>query len=90
MMIMIDTVVAAKVHGFDLPKEFDDQVIRDLEQIVVDEWFYSHMSSNEVRRLGLGRLMGDIRDRMIRRADGTDHKVGEQDYKLAVYSGHDT
>ncbi|ORZ08631.1 histidine phosphatase superfamily [Absidia repens] len=87
---VFDTVVAAKVHGFDLPKEFDDQVIRDLEQIVVDEWFYSHIVSNEVRRLGLGRLMGDIRDRMIRRADGTDHKVGEQDYKLAVYSGHDT
>jgi acid phosphatase len=83
-------VVAAKVHGFDLPKEFDDQVIRDLEQIVVHEWFYGHMVSKQVRRLGLGRLMGEIRDRMVRRADGTDHTVGEQDLKLAIYSGHDT
>ncbi|SAL96061.1 hypothetical protein [Absidia glauca] len=87
---VFDTVVAAKVHGFDLPKEFDDQVIRDLEQIVVHEWFYGHMVSNQVRRLGLGRLMGEIRDRMVRRADGTDHTVGEQDLKLAIYSGHDT
>ncbi|KAI8332391.1 histidine phosphatase superfamily [Chlamydoabsidia padenii] len=86
---IFDTVVAAKIHGFDLPKAFDDKVIRDLEQIVVHEWFYGHMVSKEVRRLGLGRLMGDISDRMVRRATRTDLE-GEQDYKLAVYSGHDT
>ncbi|KAI8097301.1 histidine phosphatase superfamily [Halteromyces radiatus] len=87
---ILDTVVSAKVHGFDLPVEFDDQVLLDLEKIVVHEWFYSHMESNEVRRLGLGRLMADIRDRMVRRANGTDHKVGEEEYKLSIYSGHDT
>ncbi|CAO3627275.1 unnamed protein product [Cunninghamella blakesleeana] len=86
---IFDTVVAAKVHGFDLPEEFDDQLIEDLEQIVVSEWFYGHIHNNEFRRLGLGRLAGEIRDRMVHRVDGTDKKNNE-DYKLAVYSGHDT
>ncbi|CAO3620405.1 unnamed protein product [Cunninghamella echinulata] len=87
---IFDTIVAAKVHGFHLPEEFDDKLIQDLEQIVMHEWFYGHMVSSEFRRLGLGRLMGDIRDRMVRRVDGTDKHINEQDYKLAVYSGHDT
>jgi acid phosphatase len=43
------------------------------------------MESKQVQRLGLGRLMGVIRDRMIHKEQGT-----ENDTKLAIYSGHDT
>lgn len=46
------------------------------------------MKSEEVRRLGLGRLMGVIRDRMIRREQGS--KDDDEKLKLAIYSGHDT
>lgn len=45
------------------------------------------MKSEEVRRLGLGRLMGVIRDRMIRREQGSND---DEKLKLAIYSGHDT
>lgn len=81
-------MVSAKVHGFQLPKDINDQVLLDLESAVVKEWFYGHMQSKEVRRLGLGRLMGVIRDRMIWREQGT--KEDDKQLKLAIYSGHDT
>ncbi|KAF7731246.1 hypothetical protein EC973_000662 [Apophysomyces ossiformis] len=87
---IMDTLISAKVHGFSLPEDIDDTLMRDLEDVVVKEWFYGAIASQEVRRLGLGRLAGDIQDRMVRRADGSDKKIGEDGYKLAVYSGHDT
>ncbi|GAA5807255.1 hypothetical protein MFLAVUS_000611 [Mucor flavus] len=82
---ILDTLVAAKVHGFELPKDIDQSVLDDLEDIVVKEWFYGTIHSNEVRKLGLGRLMGVIRDRMILKEQEKDDKL-----KLAIYSGHDT
>ncbi|CEP20088.1 hypothetical protein [Parasitella parasitica] len=86
---LLDTLVAAKVHGFKLPSDIDDDdVLRDLEDVVVKEWFYGHMVSAQVRRLGLGRLMGVIRDRMsLREKGGIDD---DEKLKLAIYSGHDT
>lgn len=59
--------------------------MRDLEEIVVNEWFYGSTQSQEVRRLGLGRLMGVIRDRMTLQEQGKNDQL-----KLAIYSGHDT
>ncbi|EPB86498.1 hypothetical protein HMPREF1544_06665 [Mucor circinelloides 1006PhL] len=85
---ILDTLVAAKTHGFKLPSDIDDGILRDLEEVVVKEWFYGHMASAEVRRLGLGRLMGVIRDRMsLREKGGADD---DEKLKLAIYSGHDT
>lgn len=84
----LDTLVAAKAHGYKLPNDIDDDLLRDLEDVVVKEWFYGNMVSEEVRRLSIGRLMGVIRDRMIYREEGT--KEDDAEIKLAVYSGHDT
>ncbi|KAI8967087.1 histidine phosphatase superfamily [Mycotypha africana] len=86
---ILDTLIAAKAHGFKIPADIDDEeLLRDLEDTVVKEWFYGNMVSEEVRRLSLGRLMGVIRDRMIYRA--TQSKEDDENLKLAVYSGHDT
>ncbi|KAI7888793.1 histidine phosphatase superfamily [Mucor mucedo] len=82
---ILDTLVAAKVHGFKIPADITDEVFEDLEEIVVKEWFYGSMKSQEVRRLGLGRLMGVIRDRMTLQEQGKNDQL-----KLAIYSGHDT
>lgn len=46
------------------------------------------MTSEEVRRLSIGRLMGVIRDRMAHREQGI--KDDDEKIKLAIYSGHDT
>jgi acid phosphatase len=85
---ILDTLIAAKVHGFELPNDINDEVLDDLESVVVKEWFYGHIQSEKVRRLGLGRLMGVIRDRMIWREQGS--KEDDKHLKLAIYSGHDT
>ncbi|KAI9478618.1 MAG: histidine phosphatase superfamily [Benjaminiella poitrasii] len=84
---VLDTLIAAKVHGYKLPKDIDDEkLLRELEEVVVKEWFHGNMVSEEVRRLSLGRLMGEIRDRMINKIDNAQ----EEKLKLAIYSGHDT
>ncbi|ORY98625.1 histidine phosphatase superfamily [Syncephalastrum racemosum] len=87
---ILDTLASAKAHGFDLPSDIDEETLRDLEDVVVKEWFYGTQSSQEVRRLGLGAIMGDIRDRMVQRADGSDKNTDDHEHKLAIYSGHDT
>ncbi|KAI9492688.1 histidine phosphatase superfamily [Zychaea mexicana] len=81
---ILDTLVAARAHGFELPVDIDDGVIRDLEDVVVLEWFHGVMRSDEARRLSTGRIVGEIRDRMAEKA------IGVNDRKLHVYSGHDT
>lgn len=71
-----------------MPNDINDQLLLDLESAVVKEWFYGHIQSKQVRRLGLGRLMGVIRDRMIWKEQGTEQD--DKQLKLAIYSGHDT
>lgn len=73
------------MHGFKLPVDITNDVFDDLEEIVVKEWFYGSMKSEQVRRLGLGRLMGVIRVRMT-----IKEQEKNENLKLAVYSGHDT
>lgn len=82
-------MVAAKTHGFELPSDVDQDTLDRLEKIVVKEWFHGAMVSREMSRLGLGRLMGEITDRMVQKQEGKNVK-GEEKLKLAVYSGHDT
>ncbi|KAI8985872.1 histidine phosphatase superfamily [Pilobolus umbonatus] len=86
---ILDTVISAKVHGLKVPSDIDNKLLEDLERVVVNEWFYGSMISSEVRRLGMGRLMGVIRDRMVHRAEGTENEENGK-LKLALYSGHDT
>ncbi|RUP52187.1 hypothetical protein BC936DRAFT_138072 [Jimgerdemannia flammicorona] len=90
---ILDTIFAAKVHGIPIPPEFDDAIFLDLEEVVVKEWFHGPQQSEEMRRLGMGRLMGEIQDRIVRRAEGRteeERKAGDDELKMAVYAGHDT
>ncbi|KAI7862245.1 histidine phosphatase superfamily [Spinellus fusiger] len=87
---ILDTLVAAKVHGFSLPEVVDDELLYAMEKVVVKEWFYGAMESPVMRRLGMGRLLGELRDAMVNRATGQDKGTAEADRRLAVYSGHDT
>lgn len=73
-----------------MPPDIDDDLLSDLADVVTHEWFAGAMHNEEIRKLSLGRLMGDIRDRMFRNVHGTDKKVGEEGLKMAIYSGHDT
>ncbi|KAJ8657497.1 hypothetical protein O0I10_006799 [Lichtheimia ornata] len=87
---ILDTLASAKAHGFKLPEDLDEELLREMEEVVMLEWFQGAMKNQEIRRLTLGSLLGDIRDRMVARADGSDKKTGEDARKLYIYSGHDT
>lgn len=89
----LDTIFAAQAHSIPIPPAFDPPLIADLEHVVVREWFAGYMQSEEMRRLGLGRLAGEIKDRAVRRAEGKrdeEKKRGEEDLKMVIYTGHDT
>ncbi|KAI9030950.1 histidine phosphatase superfamily [Phycomyces nitens] len=87
---ILDTLVSARTHGFSLPADISDDTLERLERVVVKEWFYGAMVSPVALRLGMGSLMGDIRDRMVNRATKKDKDTPEADRQLAIYSGHDT
>lgn len=56
---ILDTLRAAAAHGIKIPSEFEDKAVVDvIERAVVNEWFAGY-KTEEVRRLGMGRLLRD-------------------------------
>jgi len=84
---IIDSVNATLAHGEEvrMPKEFYEPKVREiLSRIHMDEWFRGYSESAEYRKLGVGSLLGNFKDRMVRVARG------ESQLKLALYGAHDT
>ncbi|KIM33840.1 hypothetical protein M408DRAFT_325425 [Serendipita vermifera MAFF 305830] len=83
---ILDTIRAAKAHGFRVPHAFNDPEVMDLiEYAVVTEWFGGYKSL-EYRRLAMGPLLDDLQSKMQKRVD-----EGERESpNLLVYSTHDT
>ncbi|KAL1716674.1 histidine phosphatase superfamily [Schizophyllum commune] len=88
---ILDTIRAATAHGIKVPPEFEEKAVVDvLERAVVNEWF-SGYKTEEVRRLGLGRLLDDMSRKMQRKVQSSSKKEGEKDpLKILVHSTHDT
>lgn len=65
------TQIGAKQDsGVSLPSEFYDPKAMDfIEQMAVDEWYSGFSESREYRMLGIGSLMGDVVERMVRGAE---------------------
>ncbi|KAF9523260.1 phosphoglycerate mutase-like protein [Crepidotus variabilis] len=83
---IMDTIRASKAHGIKIPPEFEDKKIIDsIEQAVVSEWFGGY-KTEEVRRLGMGRLLSSLTTKMERKAS----KGASEPLKLLVHSTHDT
>lgn len=83
---LADSVNSTHVHddSVKLPKEFyDPEVRRIMNDFNVDEWFRGYHQSNEYRKLGVGSLLGDIKDRTLQAASGKEPK-------LALMGCHDT
>ncbi|KAL1743996.1 histidine phosphatase superfamily [Schizophyllum fasciatum] len=88
---ILDTIRAAAAHGVKVPPEFEERAVGEvLERAVVAEWFSD--KTEEVRRLGLGRLLDDMSRKMARKAGAAQGgKKAEPDpLKLLVHSTHDT
>ncbi|KAF8437860.1 histidine phosphatase superfamily [Terfezia claveryi] len=84
---IVDSVNATLAHGEEvrMPNEFYEPKVREiLNRINVDEWFRGYSESAEYRKLGIGSLLGDVKDRMVGVARGGSK------LKLALYGTHDT
>ncbi|EPS43239.1 hypothetical protein H072_2771 [Dactylellina haptotyla CBS 200.50] len=90
---IMDTIASTAAHGplTRLPPIFyEEDIWGRLELATVEEWFRGYEESLEVRRLGVGSLLGDIRDRMIYKSTGHTKTEGEMPVKLALMGCHDT
>ncbi|KIM85708.1 hypothetical protein PILCRDRAFT_816911 [Piloderma croceum F 1598] len=82
---VMDTIRAAIAHGIKVPPEFRDKSVVDvIEQAVVAEWFSD--KTEEVRRLGVGRLLVDVSQKMQAKID----RDVDDPLKILVHSTHDT
>ncbi|EIW77222.1 phosphoglycerate mutase-like protein [Coniophora puteana RWD-64-598 SS2] len=81
---LLDTIRAAAAHDIELPSEFrDDELMRPLEDAVVDEWF--RVTTEEARKLAMGPLLTELSRKM------QDMVVAPEDApKLLVHSTHDS
>lgn len=83
---IMDTVNATLAHGpaTKLPKEFyDKKLVSDMDRICTEEWFAGYTMSNEYRQLGIGGLVGDLVQNMVKRTH-------DETFKLSLNGCHDT
>ena len=83
---VMDTVNATLAHGSatKLPKEFyDEKLISHMDKICTEEWFAGYTMSNEYRKLGIGGLVGDIVQNLIKRTQN-------ESFKISLNGCHDT
>ncbi|EJD05488.1 phosphoglycerate mutase-like protein [Fomitiporia mediterranea MF3/22] len=86
---ILDTIKASMANGIKVPPEFEDKEVLDLiERAVVTEWF-SADKTEEVRRLGMGRLLDDLSHKMaLKAAPASTAKTNKP--RILVHSTHDT
>jgi len=83
---ILDTVRATTAHGVNIPAELQEKQNIDLiEAAVVAEWFAAY-KNEEVKRLGFGRLLNEIVQKMKKKAARQD----EDPLKILIHSTHDT
>lgn len=83
---VMDTVNATLAHGSatKLPKEFyDEKLISHMDRICTEEWFAGYTMSNEYRKLGIGALVGDIVQNLVKRTQN-------ESFKVSLSGCHDT
>ncbi|KAF9255270.1 phosphoglycerate mutase-like protein [Marasmius fiardii PR-910] len=85
---ILDTIRAATAHGLKVPPEFEDKTIMDtIEHAVVAEWYSGALffTTEEVRRLGIGRLLESLSRKMQHKVDHGD----KDPLKMLLHSTHD-
>ncbi|KAI0050927.1 phosphoglycerate mutase-like protein [Auriscalpium vulgare] len=86
---VLDTVRAAMAHGIKIPPEFEERAVTStIEKAVVNEWFSD--KTEEVRRLGMGRLLADLSRKMQLKTQEGHNTSAERTPKILIHSTHDT
>ena len=92
---IMDTINATLAHGpaTRLPGVFyEEEVIKTIDRVCVEEWFAGYPESKEYRALGIGAAMGDVTQRMVEHATATGKYdgQGEAGFKMSLSGCHDT
>ncbi|KAG0126982.1 histidine phosphatase superfamily [Tuber indicum] len=88
---IFDSVNSTLAHGeaTKLPNEFYEPRVREImSDINVDEWYRGFNQSSEYRRLGVGSLLGDVKDRMLASVKHDTNEDGR--LKIGLMGCHDT
>ncbi|KAL1587871.1 hypothetical protein WHR41_03691 [Cladosporium halotolerans] len=83
---IMDTINATLAHGAatKLPKEFyDEKLVANVDRVCTEEWFAGYTMSNEYRKLGIGGLVGDVVQNMVKRTQN-------EGFKISLNGCHDT
>ncbi|KAH7926267.1 phosphoglycerate mutase-like protein [Leucogyrophana mollusca] len=82
---VLDTIRSATAHGLKVPPEFEEEdVVEAIETAVSSEWFA--VKNEEGRRLGMGRLLDDVSQKMQHKVD----HPSQDPMKILVHSTHDS
>ena len=100
---IMDTINASDAHGPEtrLPAEFYDEKARAYaDKMAVEEWYSGYIESSEYRRLGIGALLGDVVDNMVKTAamagwysgsvTSSPTEQGQKAIRFALSGCHDT
>ena len=84
---IMDSINATRGNDLPLPADLlDEGLLETMHEAVVEEWFGGYLQDATYRRLGAGRLLGDLRDQIVGRATGKDNAG----IKVALFGAHDT
>lgn len=82
---LMDTINATRGNNLPLPAALQDkELLETMEKAVVAEWFGGYLANHTYRRLGAGRLWGDLSDQLTNVIKGNDET------RVALYGAHDT
>lgn len=82
---IMDSINATRGNDLPLPADLlDESLLETMHEAVVEEWFGGYLQEAAYRRLGAGRLLGDLRDQIVSRTSGTS------ELKVALFGAHDT
>lgn len=91
---IMDTVNSTLAHGKDtrLPSEFyDEQSIKHIDRICVEEWFVGYLENLEYRKLGIGSLIGDLTQRMVEQTTSSGSiSRDSRPFEMSLAGAHDT
>ena len=77
---VFDILASAQGNEYPLPLGVQDKDVADLGKLVAEEW-YGAYKYDHIKRLGIGRFVGEMSDRI------KNHKNERE--RFFVYSGHD-
>ena len=86
---VLDTMCTCKGNGIALPPALSSESNRmAVEEAVVYEWFGGFLENRTYQRLGIGRLLGDLLQRIDKSKPNTVNDSKRE--KIALYGAHDT